>query len=203
MFHPVQDYYRQEHFDFFRDFGSPFYAVTFRLRITKLKALLNQRQCPVFLNLCYVVTRAMHEIEDFRYRWVDDQIVLYDRIDLGTTAPGGDAFRFDQYEYDADFDTFNAAAAARAQSDAPLQKASHAGYAFFTAIPGIAFTGLTHPTYADKMRAQPQTAFGKFETDDKGELWVPVGMQVNHIFIDGKPLNRLIECIEDLCDSDL
>ena len=49
----VERYYRQEHFDFYRDYRSPFYSVTFDLDATRVKAFADQRGYSTYANLCY------------------------------------------------------------------------------------------------------------------------------------------------------
>src|SRR5688500_18726168 len=87
----VQDYYRQEHLDFFARYRSPFYSVTFELDATAIKAFAERRGLPTYLNLAYFFTRALQAVEDFRYRLVDGQVLLYDQLHPALTvpAPGG------------------------------------------------------------------------------------------------------------------
>ena len=83
----IDDYYRQEHFDFYRRSLAPFYSVTFHLEVGRLREYLRGKGYPIYLNLCYLFTRAMQPIEDFRYRLVDGEIVLFDRVHPALTVP--------------------------------------------------------------------------------------------------------------------
>ena len=65
-------------------------------------------------------------------------------------------------------------------------------YAYYTALPRLPFTGFTHVRLPDPTAGQPEIAFGKFR-DDGGRSTVPVGLQVNHLFVDGADLGDLYD----------
>lgn len=196
----VDDYYRSETFEFFRAYRNPFYSVSFKLPFGRLKALLEERSWKVYLNLCYFFTRAVQPLEDFRFRLRDGEIVLHDVIHPGLTVPAaGGRFGFAFFDYTPDAARFNAEAA-MPPPDAPadLRERHSEIYLYYTAIPGIPFTGLTHASN-DPTDGAPRVGFGK-PFREGGELWVPVGVQVNHAFIDGRALGELyeraVECFE-------
>lgn len=207
-FQVIDDYYRQEHFDFFRPYQNPFYSVTFPLRCTALKEFAQRLQAPTYLSLCYFLTKALQPIEDFRYRLHEGKIVLYDHLDLGLTLAGpGGRFRFGFYPYADDSEVFFQGARQVDETEAQdpsrvgslLVESDRLNYVFFTALPKVPFTSFTHAV-GHRDRAEPQVAFGKFYRDG-GDLWVPVGMQINHIFVDGNPLGQLVEAAQALYDE--
>ncbi|MCP4201561.1 MAG: hypothetical protein GY769_06450 [bacterium] len=197
----VENYYRREIFEFFRGYRNPFYSVSFALEFSRLKAFLDERGFKTYLNLCYFFTRAMQPLEDFRYRLKDGDIVLYDSIHPGITVPAaGGLFGFAHLEYTPDVERFNAEAVLPDPDQPPnLTKEDSDNYIFFTAIPGVPFRTFTHAT-DDPTDAAPRVAFGK-PYEERGELWVPVGIQINHAFIDGRALGELyesaVECFQN------
>ena len=196
----VESYYRQPLFDFFREFQNPIYSVTVELDITGLRDFTRKHDFPIYLNSCYFFTRAMQEIEDFRYRLVDDRIVLYDNLRFGLVVPApGGIFSFANFRYDPDVWRFNERAKPlleQAKSTLSMEPPDDHNYIFFTAASKLKFTGVTHPVMGPTEQ-EPKIGFGQhFERD--GRLWVPVGMQVNHIFIDGAPLEKLVERAQEI-----
>jgi len=195
----VERYYRQEHFDFYRDYRSPFYSVTFALDATRVKAFADQRGYSTYANLCYFFTRGMQEVEDFRYRWLDGRMVLYDRLHVGLTVPAPDgrfsfaylAYHPDPHRYNARARPLLAAAAARVS----LSESRHRNFIFFTALPGVPFTAFTHVVPDDPTEGEPRVAFGRYSERGR-RLIVPVGLQVNHAFIDGAALGALMAAVE-------
>ena len=191
----VHDYYRREHFEFFRRYRHPFWAVNFELDAARLKAFLDERGYPTYLNLCYLVTRAMQPLEDFRYRLVDGEIALFDRLDPGLVVAAPDRrFGFAYFDYDPSIEAFNLAAAPgyeRAASGASLVERGGRAWVYFSSLPKVPFTGLTHAV-DDPADAEPRVTFGRFRRDGD-RLLVPVGLQVNHLFVDGAPVGELVE----------
>lgn len=189
----VENYYRKEIFERFRAYRDPFYSISFKLEFSRLKAFLDARGWKTYLNLCYFFTRAMAPLEDFRYGLLDGEIVLHDSIHLGLTVPAaGGLFGFASFDYQPDAERFNAEAVMPSPDEPPaLGDTNGRQQVFFTAIPGIPFQTFTHAT-DDPADSSPRVAFGK-PYEEAGELWVPVGIQVNHSFVDGRALGELYE----------
>ena len=203
-FRIVEDYHRQQHFDFFRSYRNPFYAVTVELDITHLKAFTDAAGYPVYLNLCYFFTRGMHAVEDFKYRLRDGEIVRYDRLEVAATLPSPDGlFSFAYFGYDDDCARFNRRAAeidASIRRRTTLAQPDDTNHVLFTSLPAVRFTGFTHATPEDTTDGRPRAAFGRFFARD-GRLMVPVGLEVNHIFIDGSAVGELLEAVQNAYDD--
>ena len=195
MYRVIDTYYRQPVFDFYRRVRNPFYSLTFELDVAPLKRFLDSRRYPVYVNLCYFFTRAMQPLVDFRYRLLGDSIVLYDEIHPALTYPAAnDLFSFVHLTWDADVARFNQTAAGdlpERRQRARLDPVEHTNYIYFTAVPGVPFTSFTHASDAPTDGA-PRVAFGKF-TPDGTRLALPVGIQVNHMFVDGRALGELYQ----------
>lgn len=200
-FRVVQRYYRQQHFDFYTRYGSPFYAATVRFDITALKAWAAERGHSTYLSLCYYFTRAAQAIEDFRYRIRDGRIVLYERLHPGLTVPAPDGlFSFAYLRYATEPEVFFGAAEAalaEAQQRVTLRESEHKNYIYFTALPEVQFTGFSHAQSGDSADVAPRVAFGSFDRQGNA-LFVPVGIQVSHVFIDGRALGELVTGVQAL-----
>ncbi len=200
----IDSYYRQQLFDFFSTYRDPFYALTFELDITGLKAFSDHQGHSTYLNLCYYFTRAMQGLEDFRYRVMGGRIVLYDHIDFAATLPAPNGlFSFAYFDYHPDVEVFNhqaraVAAAARAELD--LRQPEDTNHVLYTALPKVRFTGFTHARPADGSDARPRCAFGQFFSQGT-RLLVPVGLEVNHIFVDGAALGDLVQTAQKVLDQ--
>ena len=200
----VDDYYRREHLEFFARYRYPFYSVTFDLDAAPLKRALDARELPLYLNLSYFVLAAMQGIEDFRYRLLDGKVVLFDRLHPGLVVPApGGRFSFCALRWDSDVEAFNRearAAMAATSTRVDLTGGTAPNYVYFTALPKVPFTHFTHVLPDDPAAGQTQVAFGKLRREG-GRLWAPLGLQVNHLFIDGAALGRLVEEAQALFDA--
>ncbi len=195
-FEIIDNYYRKAHFDFFRSYRNPFYAITFELEATKLKSFCEARSWPIYRNLCYYVARAMQPLADYRYRVRDDRIVLYDALEVAATLPTADGlFSFAYLGYHPDAGEFNRQAEALDHSGraaVSLEQPADTNQILFSAIPGVRFTGLTHATPDDTLDGRPRVSFGQF-FEQSGRLMVPVGLEVNHVFVDGAAIGTFVE----------
>jgi chloramphenicol O-acetyltransferase type A len=199
-FKVVEEYYRKRQLDFFRGYRVPFYSLTLSLDATEVKRFAESGGWSVYLNLCYFFSRAMQGIDDFRYRLIDDQIVLYDRLDVAATLPAPDGtFSFGYFDYHPDAELFNLGAAAvvnELRGRSSLAERDHSNWILFTALPKVPFTGFTHARPDDTTDGRPRVAFGRF-IEREGRLMVPVGLEVNHLYIDGAALGELVEGVEE------
>lgn len=71
------------------------YSVSFDLDITAFLPWIRQNSWPFTPAMVYAVTRCANLVEAFRYRFVDGEIALYDKIDTSFTYidPGKELFK--------------------------------------------------------------------------------------------------------------
>ena len=78
---------RAMHCKIFRNSIEPSFCVTFEADITKFQSMVKEQGVSFTLAMVYAVCKCANEIEAFRYRFVDGQVVLYDRIDTAFSYP--------------------------------------------------------------------------------------------------------------------
>ena len=197
----IEEYYRQEVFDFFRPYANPFYSITWELDATAVVDWAKSNGVGVYASLCYFLARAAQPIDDFRYRLLDGELVLYERLDVGITLPAtGGIFRYVNLDYRDDALEFHRdleADLARPAGERNLESRRHTNMFYCTSIPGIAFTSFAHATPADTTDGAPRVAFG-MPAKDGDHRRVAVGMTVNHLFVDGSALGRLAEAAAEV-----
>jgi chloramphenicol O-acetyltransferase type A len=190
----LTDYPRRAHFDFYRGHPSPFYGVSFELDVTRLRNRLEEERAPVYAGLCWHFHRALASLPAFRVRLVADQLVRYDALRMGLTVPApGRTYSFATLVWQPDWPAFAEAARgelARASERVDLSGGSEPDFAYYTALPKVPFTAFTHVAPLDPTAGQPGTAFGRIQWREERAV-VPVGVQVNHLFIDGGDLGDL------------
>jgi chloramphenicol O-acetyltransferase type A len=192
----LADYPRRAHLEFYRANPSPFYSVTFELEATRIRARAREVAGSTYAALCWGFHRAMLKVEAFRTRLDGEDIVLHDTLRIGMTVPGpGRTFTFATHEWNESGVEFLKAAGAeisRASEAVNLNRGGDPDFAYYTAVPGVPFMGITHAPLRDHTGGQPMTAFGKFR-EDGARLFVPVGLQVNHMYVDGLDISDLYE----------
>lgn len=192
-------YPRRAHFEFYRAHPRPFYSITFELDATRLRQRLAADGAPVYAGLCWHFHRALQSLAAFRVRLQGEDLVLHDRLQIGMTVPAPRrTFTFATFDWEPDWSRFAGAARAvlaRASEQVDLSGGAAPDFAYYTALPRIPFLSFTHVTPADPTAGQPGTAFGRL-TERQGRIVLPVGVQVNHLFIDGADLGDLYEAAQ-------
>ena len=195
-FRVLHDSPRRPHVEFFRRNPSPFYSTTFELDATAVRARARALGVSSFGALVYAYHRALLTIDAFRTRLHGDELVLYDSLSVGMAVPGPErTFTFATLDWEPDAARFLALAAERTAAAADhvdLGGGAAPDFAYYTALPKVPFTSFAHVPLPDPTSGQPEAAFGKFRQAD-GKTFVPVGVQVNHLYVDGADLGELYE----------
>lgn len=195
-FRVLADYPRRPHVDFFRRNPNPFYSATFELDATRVRARAKELGASTFAALVWAYHRALVTIDAFRTRLDGDDVVLHDSLQVGMAVPAPRrTFTFATLPFDPDALAWlprAAAAAAAAGTHVDLAGGAAPDFAYYTALPKLPFTSFAHVPLADPTAGQPEAAFGKF-TERAGRTIVPVGILVNHLFVDGADLGDLYE----------
>jgi chloramphenicol O-acetyltransferase type A len=196
----LRDYPRRAHLEFFRRNPNPFYSVTFELEATQVLARARALGASTYAALVWAYHRALLRIDAFRTRLQGDEVVLYDSLRVGLTVPAPDrTFSFAPLIWEEDAQAFLARAAdtmARASAQVDLTGGSAPDFAYYTALPKVPFSSFTHVALADPTAGQPEAAFGRF-AERSGRTFVPVGVLVNHLYVDGADLGELYEAAQE------
>jgi chloramphenicol O-acetyltransferase type A len=199
----VTTWARREIFEFFRDFDKPYFNISTQLDVTRLLALLRPRpNVSLMLAYHYFALRAANEIEPFRYRLRDGQVIVHDVIHAGTTVLlPNETFTLAYFDYDDNFEKFIE------QADRSVQQVLSGGGAFrpdpednrihFTTLPWVSFTSFSHARNWRREDSVPKIAFGKFiKTDDR--VLLPFSVEVHHALMDGLHVGRYVMRLEEV-----
>ena len=195
---------RATHCAIFRDSVEPSYCITWELDVTHFLQQVRAKGCSFTMAMIYAVARCANEIEEFRYRFLDDQVVLFDRIDTSFTylEPETELFKVVTVEMQDTMEDYVALATKTARE----QKAYFIGVPdidifHFSALPWIPFTSITH-TIPKKREATPVFDWGKYTQRD-GRYYLPFSVQVHHSFVDGVHVGKLAAALQSYLDGDL
>jgi chloramphenicol O-acetyltransferase type A len=199
-FRILADYPRRPHLDFYRPHPGPFYSVCFELEATRVRTRAREVGASTYAALVWCFHRALLTVEAFRTRLAGEDVVLYEGLRVGMTVPApGGTFSFATPPWDADAERFLGAARrvmAEASARVDLTGGSAPDFVYYTALPKVPFTSFLHVALPDPAAGQAQVAFGRFREADE-RVHVPVGVQVNHMFVHGADLGDLYEAARD------
>jgi len=199
----LADYPRRAHLEFFRRVPNPFYSFTFELDATRVRARARELGASTYAALVWTYHRALLGIDAFRTRLLGEEVVLYETLRIGMTVPAPDrTFTFATLDWESDAGRFLAAARARmaeASARVDLSGGASPDFAYYTALPLVPFTSFAHVALPDPTAGQPEAAFGRFR-EESGRTLVPVGVLVNHLYVDGADLGDLCEAARESFD---
>ena len=194
---------RRDLFQFFLHFDNPYFNICTSVDVTKLVELLRGRpDVSVTLAYHYFALRVANEIEPFRYRLREGQVLIHDVINGGTTVLlPNESFSFAYFDYQEDFERFitNAQEAVSEvqKGDQPLSPRPEDNAIHFTTLPWVSFTSFAHARNWGREDSVPKIAFGKF-VKEKDCIRLPISVEVHHALMDGLHVARFLTRLEEL-----
>ena len=198
----LNNWIRRDVFEFFVGFDKPYFNICTQLDITNLLASLHPRPgLSVSMAYHYFALRAANEIEPFRYRLKDRQVIVYDVIHGGTTVLlPNENFTLAYFEYEADFEKFMAGAEgamnAALSGDGAFRPNPREDMIHFTSLPWVSFSSFSHARNWRREDSVPKIAFGKF-VQANGRTLLPFSVEVHHALMDGLHVGRYVARLEE------
>lgn len=186
---------RAIHCAIFQKSMQPRFCVSFDLDVTVFRKMVKEKGYSFTLAMTYLVSRAANEIEEFRYRFLDGEVVLYDKINTSFTYINKETELFkvvnvpmmetlEEYINEANKIIENQ----KVYFTGPMGNDVFQ----FSSMPWVAFHYISHTYSGNNQCATPMFDWGKYDT--KGEQMIlPFSVQVHHSFVDGIHIGRLVE----------
>ncbi|UOE39364.1 chloramphenicol acetyltransferase [Chryseobacterium oryzae] len=195
----IEKWNRKEHFEFFSSMKSPYFGFTTEVDCTVAFNLAKENNHSFFAVYLYKSMAAIHTIEELKLRIVDDKLIVFDEVHVGSTIGREDGtFGFSFFEYSPDFTIFNENLQNEIQR---VQNSSGLGisndilplnHIRHTTIPWNTFTNVLHPTNFDPKECIPKITFGKFSIKNNRKM-MPVSIEAHHGLADGIHLAKYFE----------
>ena len=198
----LNEWKRKVHFQVFRDYIEPSYCITFELDITEFLKKIKNRYSFTF-SMIYVVSKCANEIEEFRYRFLNGVVVLFDKIDTAFTYLDQDTelFKVVNVPMQDIMEDYVELAARTAREQKEYFTGPLGNDVFqFSPMPWVSYTHISHTNSGKKDNATPLFDWGKYFERD-GKVLLPFSVQAHHSFVDGLHVGRLAEAIQDYLDQ--
>ncbi len=190
---------RNVHCEIFRHALEPQYCISLELDITRFLHMVKEQGYSFTLAFIYAVCRCANEIEEFRYRFLRDEVVLYDEIHTSFTYLDRETelFKFVSAPMQDNMESYIKTAMELAKNQKEYFAAPPANDEFiFSALPWISYTHISHTISGNRANAAPLFDWGKFLERD-GKVILPFSVQVHHSFVDGIHVGRLVERLQE------
>lgn len=192
---------RRDHFRLYDAMEYPYLGVTVDVEVTGLLTSLKESEVPVYPALIHAVATAANEIEAFRLRIRQNQVVRHERVHPSFTVPWRDElFNFVTTRYLSDRARFlpecmAAIAAAERSESLLLDEPGRDDMVFMTCLPWLAFSSVTHPVSPRNKDSIPRFAWGKIIRKEGREV-LPFNLQLHHGLADGVHVARFLARLE-------
>ena len=201
----LETWNRKEHYEFFKQMQEPFFGVTVTIDCTLAYQKAKDLGVSFFTYYLHKTLEAVNEIENFRYRIIDDEIYIFDNIDASATILREDkTFGFSYMKFDenlTDFKETVKAEVARIQTTTGLLTTEYPeNLIHFSAMPWINFSSFSHARSFTWPDSCPKISFGKM-IDENGKKSMAMSVHVHHGLMDGYHLGQFIEKFQELMNS--
>ena len=189
---------RKEHYQLFMNAVQPKYCVGLELDVTHFKKFVKENDFSFTLAFIFSVTKCSNEIEEFRYRFLDGQVVLYETIDASFAYLESETelFKFVHVAMQDTMEGFMQLATRTAEKQKSYFAGPMANDTYvFSALPWLTFTYISHTDFGNKEAAQPLFDWGKYH-EREGKTMIPFTVQVHHAFVDGIHIGKLVDRLQ-------
>lgn len=192
---------RKEHFEFFSSMEEPFYGLTTIIDCTIAYDKAKEKGISFFTYYMHKALATVNTIENFKYRILEKEVYIYDRIDVSATIMREDkTFGFSLIEFDQDITQFSKNTEAeinRIQNTTGLftRDFPEINLIHFSALPWVNFTSLSHARSFTFPDSCPKISFGKL-TEKNGKKSIPISIHVHHGLVDGYHVGLFMEEFE-------
>ena len=184
----IQTWNRKKIYDHFMQLKDPYFGVVIPFDVTVAYKSAKQQGISFFVKYLHDCLTAVNEVENLRYRLINENVVDCEIIHASATIMRADkTFGFSFINYDENIKVFIAnfeKEKSRIQnSDDLFPPVNEQNCIYCSALPWFKFNGHKEPISGD-IESVPKLAFSKIEeVNDK--LIMNVSINVNHALVDG------------------
>ncbi len=184
---------RTLHYQIFRNSVQPQYCVTFELDITHFLKVIKKQNYSFTFSFVFAVSKCANQMKEFRYRFVNGNPVIFDKINTAFTYLNKETelFKVVHVEMTDTMEEYVALAREKEQTQKEYFTGPLGNDIFqFSAFPWVTYTHISHTDSGNKDTATPLFDWGKYyEKDEK--ILLPFSVQVHHSFVDGVHIGKL------------
>lgn len=189
---------RAAHCTVFRNCVEPAFCMAFELDITEFYRNIKQEKLPFTFAMIYAVAKCANRIEEFRYRFLEGQVVLFDKIDTAFTYldKQTELFKVVNVPFAGNMGEYCKTAKQAAEEQREYFTGPLGNDVFqFSPMPWVTYTHVSHTNSGKRDNATPLFDWGKFY-ERGGKLLLPFSVQAHHSFVDGLHIGRLAENLQ-------
>lgn len=201
----LETWNRKEHFLFFKQMEEPFFGITTRVDCSKAYTNAKKLGVSFFTYYLHKTLIGVNAVENFRYRIIDNEVYVFDRIDASATILREDkTFGFSLMEYAEDINEFaeiTRKEIERIQNTTGLiTRDFEDNLIHFSAVPWIDFTSYSHARSYTWPDSCPKISFSKI-TEENGKKTMAIAVHVHHGLADGYHVGQFLTLLQELLNE--
>ncbi|MDD3722034.1 MAG: CatA-like O-acetyltransferase [Lutibacter sp.] len=202
----VENWNRKAQYNFFKTYEDPFFNITANLEVTNLYKYCKQHHLSFSLACLYVALKCANEIIEFKLRFKNDKVYLFDTVNIGSTILHDDlTFSFCDFEFQPTISAFDVNGKKILENHkkgiAFDTRETELGIIHCSTIPWVSFTGFKHARRGNEsLQGIPKLVFGKLFNDNKIKK-IPFSVEVHHALVDGYHVGLLYEKMQQFMNQ--
>lgn len=202
----IQTWDRKAHYNFFKGFQNPNFAVAFKVDLTKAYEYSKAENLPLFAVYLHSCMRAINDVEHLRLRITeDDRVVDYEMVHASATIlRPNKTFGFSFINFHEDLkvfiDNFEKEKQRILNSDNLFPPVNSRQCIHCSAMPWVDFIGHKEP-FIGESDSVPKLGFSKITTTAEGSKSMTVSITVNHALVDGYHLGQFNERFQEYLNA--
>lgn len=202
----IDQWNRKDHYNFFSKFDEPFFGITVNVDCTMAYKKAKESKTSFFLYYLYRALKAANQVENFRYRIIDDKVYLFDVINASPTINRPDnTFGFSFLNYNEDENSFRSNALEvikKVQESKSLfpEGEDKINVIHFSALPWLNFTSMSHARNYKYPDSCPKISFGKV-TEINNTKTMAISIHAHHGLVDGYHVGLFVEKFQALLNE--
>ncbi|WP_372767039.1 CatA-like O-acetyltransferase [Lutibacter sp.] len=202
----VENWNRKAQYQFFKTYADPFFNITANLEVANLYKYCKQHHLSFSLACLYVALKSANDITEFKLRFKNDKIYLFDNVNIGATVLNDDlTFSFCDFEFQktmSEFDIKGKIVLENHKNGIVFNvQDNNLGIIHCSTIPWVSFTGFKHARKGNEgLQGIPKLVFGKLFTENEIQK-IPFSVEVHHALMDGYHVGLLYKKIQQFIDE--
>ena len=202
----VENWNRNAQYQFFKTYEDPFFNITANLEVTKLYKYCKQHHFSFSLACLYVALKSANEITEFKLRFKNDKVYVFETVNIGSTVLNDDlTFSFCDFKFlplMSEFDVNGKMVLENHKNGIVFNaQEDQLGIIHCSTIPWVSFTGFKHARNGNEgLQGIPKVVFGKIFTEN-GLKKIPFSVEVHHALMDGYHVGLLYKKMQQFIDG--
>lgn len=201
----LETWNRKEHFLFFKQMEEPFFGITTTIDCTIAYQKSKELGVTFFTYYLHKTLSAVNAIEPFKYRIINDDVYIFNQIDVSATIFRDDkTFGFSYMNYVENIHEFAKIVALEIEriqnTDGLFTRLFPENLIHFSALPWINFDSFSHARSFSFADSCPKISFGKM-MDENGKKTMSMSVHVHHGLMDGYHVGEFVNLFQNLMDN--